>query len=700
MKKLFFLATILISIVGHCQLHGGMNYDKIDVVKGSSVSNKPAAIWIDSAYFESNNSTRKYALIFFGHGSGEAGIDTVSVTNHGMMNNLKLGERPYYFNGTDTIRFIVIACQRGSYGLDPSWFPGMFEDATKRFRIDSSRVYLTGISSGGWWSLGVITNNTDTTYNKYVSAIEVSSAAMQDIDTAGRHWLADRKIPLMLDAGDQTGDASYYDNQGFLVYQYLRVRWPSYNSPAPDTMVWRGYGHDHFEQRVAATTPWPKVSNKNIYQWFGQYRNSAGSAPPVDPNACNTAPPQTYVLTQTATNEIYHPDGGGQLANVKGGDTLKIPALAGGASYVDIILQNFRGDSCHPIIITNTGGVVKANFVRIENAAWFKFLGNGVPGTTYGFVLGAANVSNSLGIGICNHFEVAYTDVGNLADVGMLIKKNPILGDSLTNYPNYIMRKIRLHHNWVHNTTGEGLYIGHTYPYSDPYNNNLTPIRLDSVRIDHNLVQHTGWDGIQLSNALNGCSIDSNYVYDYGYLDYGSQRAGIIMGANTQGSIYADTVIKGTGNGIQMFGYGVMEIHHNYLDSTGRTQELNGPGGSKVGEQDFFSNDDSNRIEGIKPPLRLRIHDNIIHHQQVNKLIYTIVDQAQSDSLLWANNTVCMTSDTTNWKVAYFAVGQPLKNITHLTILTNCGSVAPPPPAPPSYTRTYRQYFIRRLKKK
>jgi hypothetical protein len=34
MKKLLFPCPILISIVGHSQLHGGMNYDPLDVVKG------------------------------------------------------------------------------------------------------------------------------------------------------------------------------------------------------------------------------------------------------------------------------------------------------------------------------------------------------------------------------------------------------------------------------------------------------------------------------------------------------------------------------------------------------------------------------------------------------------------------------------------------------------------------------------------
>jgi hypothetical protein len=503
-----------------------------------------------------------------------------------------------------------------------------------------------------------------------------------------------------LDAGDQPGDAAYYDAQGNLIYQYLRVRYPSYNSPAPDTIVWRGYGHNNFEARVSINTLWPKVGNKNIYQWFGQYTNSAVGGPPVDPNACNAAAPQVIVLTTTAANEIYHPDGQGQLANVHGGDTLKIPPNPGGVPYTDIILQNFKGDSCRPVIIINQTSQVAASFIRIKYASWFKLLGTGVAGVQYGFKFGGASVPEAVQIGICNHFEVGYVDAGNGADVGMIVKENPCTCDSLSMYPNYLMRKIRLHHNWVHITNGEGFYVGHTYPYSDPYNNNLTPIRLDSVRIDHNLVQHTGWDGIQLSNALNGCSIDSNYVYDFGTVDAGSQRAGIISGANTNTQVYGDTIIKGTGNVIQIFGYGKIRVHDNYLDSGGRTQEINGPGSTRIGEQDFFSNDDSNQIEGARPPLTLTIDHNIIHHQQVNTIIYTIVNQHQSDSLLWNNNTVCMTTDTTNWTVKYFSIGQPAKVVTHLTLLTSCGSVAPPPPPPPAYTRTFRQYFIHRLKRR
>jgi hypothetical protein len=694
MKKLLLSLTLLFSVsFSFAQIHAGWNKSVIDVVKGSGVFNEPCMIYVDSTYFIPFYANKKYAAIYYFHGDGDAGTDTISILNSGLPYNLNHGEKPYAIlpNG-DTLRYIVFAPQRGSYSPDPVWFGGMFEDANKRFRLDSTRQYLNGYSAGGWGTLGIPVNNTDTTYTGYVSAIWCSSAAMQDLVVANEHIIADRKIPLILDAGDQSSDVNYYDAQKNLVVNVLK---PLYNGA--DTIVQRGYGHDHFPDRVSVNKRYSKLGNKNIYEWYAQFQNRYVSVAPPNPNACNTAAPKKVTLSLTAANEIYLPNGTRELSNIKGKDTVLIPALPAGARYVDIVLGGFGGDSCNPVIIMNSGGQVLANYIRIQgDAKYFKILGNGVAGLQYGFKLGTPGASAGLGIGIAHDYEVAYIATGYGADNGFQFKKNPDATDSITLYPNYLIKNVLIHDNLVDSARGEGMYIGHTYPYADPYNGNLIPIRMSHVWIYNNIVTNSWWDGIQLSNATGNCKIYNNYVYNYGTVDAGSQRAGIILGANTSGDVYGNTVIKGTGNAIQIFAYGNVNVYNNLIDSAGLTQEINGPGSTRIGEQDFFSNDDSNRVEGIRPPLRLSIHDNTIKHHVVNKVLYSIVDNNQSDSLYFQFNNICMTSDTTNWTVNAFAIGQSKKVFLSNTLSTTCGTIAPPPPPPPGWVRKIIHFFIRK----
>ncbi|MFL5786921.1 MAG: PKD domain-containing protein [Flavisolibacter sp.] len=283
-------------------------------------------------------------------------------------------------------------------------------------------------------------------------------------------------------------------------------------------------------------------------------------------SGCNTAAAKTYVL-HAIQNEIYLPyTSNGILSSVRGGDTLKIPA----GTYNDIILDSFSGDPCRPVIIINMGGKVASGYIRIDHKAqYFKITGTGDTTIKYGFKVGTAGAGAGLAIGIANHYEVEHLECSN-SDVGFLCKKNPYAGYPSSVYPNYIINKVSIHDNYIHNTHGEGMYIGHTYPLADPYNNNLVPIQMDSVEIFNNLVDSTDWDGIQLSNARNGASIHDNVVKHFGLINMGAQQAGIIMGANTNGNVYNNMILGGTGNGMEIFGYGHIQIYNNLITDAGQ----------------------------------------------------------------------------------------------------------------------------------
>lgn len=94
-------------------------------------------------------SDKKWPTIFFLHGSGERGTNAWLVATHGPPKIVR--EKPDF-------PFIVISPQCPP---DDRWHNdellALLDDVTRQYAIDSHRIYLTGLSMGGFgsWSLGV-----------------------------------------------------------------------------------------------------------------------------------------------------------------------------------------------------------------------------------------------------------------------------------------------------------------------------------------------------------------------------------------------------------------------------------------------------------------------------------------------------------------------------------------------------------------
>lgn len=381
------------------------------------------------------------------------------------------------------------------------------------------------------------------------------------------------------------------------------------------------------------------------------------------PSNCNVASPVTYTLSETAPGEIYIPNASGMPW--KGGDTLKI--LAG--TYNVIEIDSFGGDPCRDIIITNSGGQVIVNTssgMRFnKDVHYVKVLGNGHSGTTYGFKTVSFGSSRS------NHFTVRRVEVGpNPNGVGFYIKQDPYVDNTATQYPNYTSTKITIDSCYVHDVDGEGMYVGHTYPDGDPAQGNRIPQRLDSVTISNNIVTNTGWDGIQLSNARNDAKIFNNTVTNFGLLDIDGQRAGIILGGNTRGKVYSNTVTNGKGNGIQVFGYGTNEVYSNTVTNVGNTTT------NTNGEESIYGQDYLNSVES-NPKQLINIHDNQINYPKSRGAI-RFNQGANSDPTLLVDNNFCFTiAPPSNWQQLYIFLQSGFTNTNNVLACAGGSNQAP-----------------------
>jgi hypothetical protein len=338
---------------------------------------------------------------------------------------------------------------------------------------------------------------------------------------------------------------------------------------------------------------------------------------------------------------------------------LKIPVLAGGAIYSNIQIDTLNGTAGCPIVIKPSGGVPKITVLNIgfsKTSSYFHITGNG-QGVKNGMDVG------TIITGIASHYQIDSVRCHG-RDNGLFLHVNPNPAVPRSVYPNYVNDSVHVHDVTVDSTNGEGMYIGHTYPSGDPYSGGYVPIRMGHVEIDHCTVTNTGWDGIQLSDAGDGCSIHDNTVNNFGTWDAGAQRAGMIFGANSNGRVYNNTISNGTGNGIQIFGYGHMEVDHNTLKNVGLTHD-DGHSGA-WGEQTFFCKAQLN-IE-TRPKQMLDIHDNTIQNPRPrpgNGILATNNDANYSDTCSFINNSVCFTGSVPpTWQTTYIGIAQATKIVT------------------------------------
>lgn len=95
------------------------------------------------------SKSKKWPLLLFLHGAGERGSDVWLVAKHGP---------PKIVTDKPDFPFIVVSpqCPTGQTWQNDAVL-GLLDEITKKYRVDKSRVYLSGLSMGGYgsWSLAL-----------------------------------------------------------------------------------------------------------------------------------------------------------------------------------------------------------------------------------------------------------------------------------------------------------------------------------------------------------------------------------------------------------------------------------------------------------------------------------------------------------------------------------------------------------------
>lgn len=276
----------------------------------------------------------------------------------------------------------------------------------------------------------------------------------------------------------------------------------------------------------------------------------------------------------------------GKALNIKPGDII---CLDGGVTYDRLVFRNIVGTKSQPIIIRNCGGVAKiyskeAFGIKFENSKDFKLSGDGTSDkygikvtTEKGFYVTMELFTTDFEI---SKVEVAGAFANGLGDksgfAGIGVKTSPYQDCDLFKDPTrkaWIMRNIKIHHNYVHDIGGEGIYMGHGF-YKGRLESQCTSITyshsIQGVRIYDNLIQNVAYDGIQIKNADSDVEVYRNTIRNYGTKNVDTHNEGLFIGEGTTGKFYRNTVDTGTGNGSQIQGIGNLTVFDNVFINSGQ----------------------------------------------------------------------------------------------------------------------------------
>ncbi|MDX1933252.1 MAG: sugar-binding protein [Capsulimonadales bacterium] len=153
------------------------------------------------------DARRKWPVLLFLHGSGERGEDLTVAGVHGPLKYLREGH---------DLPFIVInpQCELGDYWL-PARVMALLDEVKRKYRVDESRLYLTGLSMGGFGTWA-----TATEYPERFAAIApicgggdpADAARLTKVPVWNFHGARDSVVPItlsqeMIDALKKAGAA-------------------------------------------------------------------------------------------------------------------------------------------------------------------------------------------------------------------------------------------------------------------------------------------------------------------------------------------------------------------------------------------------------------------------------------------------------------------------------------------------------------
>ena len=139
--------------------------------------------------------TKNYPLVIYLHGGSHKGDDLNKLKGYGL---------PFLVDQGNDFDFIIVSpqCPDNKYWSSEDWFEPLYTKILTEYRVDTNKVYLTGISMGGYGTYIVAMDYPD----KFAAIVPLCGGCndsdttricnLKDIPIWAFHGTADDKIPI------------------------------------------------------------------------------------------------------------------------------------------------------------------------------------------------------------------------------------------------------------------------------------------------------------------------------------------------------------------------------------------------------------------------------------------------------------------------------------------------------------------------
>lgn len=253
--------------------------------------------------------------------------------------------------------------------------------------------------------------------------------------------------------------------------------------------------------------------------------------------------------------------------------------------YEFLRFQAIVGTQSNPVTITNCGGLVTIyngdrayGLVVEDESSFFHLTGTGDASITYGFDISAPDVEPWPGVGLVlggksTNYEVDHLEIHHTGFAGVTCKTDPIC-DGSADQSVFVQRDVIVHHLYVHDTGGEGFYVGSTQSDGhtitcDGVSEVHQPHLLEGISLHHNIIERTGWDGMQVGMASSGCMVWANTIQDVGSANEQYQQQGLQIGTYSSCNVYNNIIMDGPQMGIIILGAATSRFYNNLIVNFG-----------------------------------------------------------------------------------------------------------------------------------
>ena len=344
---------------------------------------------------------RHYPLIIYLNGKSKRGTNIKDMLNDGLPAIIAKGMYPTAMVDGRIYQFIVFSPQASGSSYQDTELKYMLPYLINKYRIDTARIYITGVSSGVAGAYSCIATSDSSFAKKIAAVVAVGPLAFNFLkDDDLKKGIKQYTIPVLniCNANDvKIINAKRYDTLNHT------------NEPVKYKVI-----EIANEYRTVSDTAYNPGSTfgafgMSIYQWMLQHTKESAVVHPEKNVSSNCKGKKIYIKKNTDDNVYID----GRSFNYNTGDTLVLTASQNPFAYFELAYFTKGTDSC-PVVIINEGGQVKLTTgFSFTGCRHLKVTGTGTA-DKYGFYI--SQDGNGVGIsaqGRSSNIEMEHLEIYN-----------------------------------------------------------------------------------------------------------------------------------------------------------------------------------------------------------------------------------------------------------------------------------------------